>query len=547
MSLLAASRVLEKLSWSQAALSVGGVVFLWYTVSSIAAWYRLRHIPGPFFASFSHIWSFLIARSGRSHLIIAANHKKYGRVLVCIDISLTWSLSLLVSRGQASSMMLKQEALADICPYIKRIAPDAITIFDPETLLRINSARSPYTRSNWYHSARIDYRGDSVISELDLDRHGKRKAKLAPAFTGKNVAVLEAKVDKWLASLVDAIRTRIAKGEETMEIGKLIQYFQVDMISELSMGRPWGDLKEDKDHFGYLRMSDLMVPFVQTVGFIPAFRAIYSSQRFMKVFGPKTTDTGGLGLFMGLLQDEVESRFSEDAERPKENRDLLDDWIKHGLPPDECQRDLSLLLPAGTETSVMMMRGTLLLLMSSPRVYWKLKQEIKDGVATGRISSPVTNEEARSLEYTQAVVQEGFRMMVPINFGFPKRVPDSGDTICGKFIPGGTDVFPNYHCLMRCQEVFGEDADSFRPERWLDGGPNLAYMSKVVDFAFGGGRFTCLGKPVAIIEMNKVFIELFRRFDFQTAKPEKPWVRKAYASWVVHDFWARVTEDKTIG
>ncbi|KAI0802142.1 cytochrome P450 [Xylaria sp. FL0064] len=509
MTLLAVSRVFEGLSWSQITCSVAGVVFLWYTVTSAVVWYRLRLIPGPFLASFSHVWSFWVACTGRSDVIIAETQKKYGPVL--------------------------------------RIAPDAITISDPETLLRINSARSLYTRADWYHSARLDYRGDSIISELDVDKHGKRKAKLAPAFTGKNVAVLEAKLDKWLVSLMDAIRARIAKGEATMEIGKLIQYFQVDLISELSMGKPWGDLKEDKDHFGYLVTSAFLVPFVQTVGFLPVLRAIYASPQFMKIFGPKPTDTSGIGLMMRVLQDEVESRFNESVERPKQSRDILDDWMTHGLAADECQFDLSLLLPAGTETSVMMMRGTLLLLMSSPKVYWKLKQEIKDGIATGRISSPATNEEARSLEYMQAVVQEGLRLMVPINFGFAKRVPESGDTICGKYIPGGTDVYPNYRCLMRRQDVFGEDADLFRPERWLGGGPNVAYMSKVVDLAFGGGRFTCLGKPLATIEMNKIFIELFRNFDFQTATPEKPWVRKAYGSFIVHEFWARVTEDETMG
>ena len=155
-----------------------------------------------------------------------------------------------------------------------------------------------------------------------------------------------------------------------------------------------------------------------------------------------------------------------------------------------------------------MIRGTLLLLMSTPTVYLKLKQEIKDAISNGRISSPVTNEEAKRLEYSQAVVHEGFRMMIPVNFGFPKRVPDEGDIICGIPIPGGTDVYPNYQSLMRCEEVFGKDADIFRPERFLGDGPEVAYRLKVLDFAFGGGHFTCLGRTLAIVEMNKIFIEV---------------------------------------
>ncbi|KAF2964423.1 hypothetical protein GQX73_g9148 [Xylaria multiplex] len=419
-------------------------------------------------------------------------------------------------------------------------------IFDPETLIRINSARSGYEKALWYESARMDYRGNSVISEVNTAKHDKRKAKLAPAFAGKNVALLETKVDEWLAALVRAIRAKIAAGESTMDIGVMIQYFQVDLISELLIGKPWGDLEDEKDHFGYLKMSEFQVPAIQAFGFLPAARIIYTSPWFMKLFGPKPTDTGGLGLFMRVLQDEVEKRFKEKIGKPEGSWDILDEWIKNGVPPNECQFDLSLLVPAGSETSVMMIRGTLLLLMSSPVAYWKLKQEIRDGIAAGRISNPITSEETRGLEYTQAVVREGLRLMTPIGFGFSKLVPSSGDTICGKFIPGGTSVYPNYHSLMRCEEVFGSDAESFRPERFLGNSQDVAYMSKVVDLTFGGGRFVCLGKTVANLEMNKIFVELLRNFDFQVATPEKPWKRWAYGTFVIQDFRTRVTEDTTM-
>lgn len=101
--------------------------------------------------------------------------------------------------------------------------------------------------------------------------------------------------------------------------------------------------------------------------------------------------------------------------------------------------------------------------------------------------------------------------MVPVNFGFPKRVPASGDTICGIFLPAGTDVYVNYHSMMRSQEIFGEDADTFRPERFLGGGPNVAQMIKTIELAFGNGRFMCLGKVLAWLEMNKLFIEVSSR------------------------------------
>ncbi|KAI8946647.1 cytochrome P450 [Xylaria longipes] len=506
---LTALNAIEGLDWTHAVLTAVGLTSLWYIASSVVAWYTLRHVPGPFFASFSNIWAFWIMCGGSSHITLEAERKKHG--------------------------------------HLFRIGPDAVAISDSEAWNEINSARSTYTRGVWYESSRFDYRGASIISELDVSKHNKRKPKLATAFSGKNVAILEAKADKWITALIRTIRSKIADGNETMDIGRVIQYFQVDLISELSIGKAWNDLEEDKDQFGYLKMSDWAIPAVGSMGFLPLVRALYGSIWLMKLLGPKTTDPSGLGLFLGILEKEVESRFNRSALKSDQSHDILDEWIKHGLSATECQLDLALLVPAGAETSVMMIRGTLLHLMSSPVIYQKVKQEIKDGIAAGRISSPVTNEEAKSLEYMQAVVREGLRIMVPVNFGFPKRVPAPGDTLCGTFLPAGTDVYVNYHSMMRSKEVFGEDADTFRPERFLGSGPSVAHMIKVVDLAFGNGRFICLGKVLAWLEMNKIFIELLRNFDFQIANPEKPWNRTGYTTWIVSDFWARVTEDTTMG
>ncbi|KAI0398970.1 cytochrome P450 [Xylaria palmicola] len=500
--------VVERLTWVQICLGLGGLAVLWYIVGAIVAWNKLRHIPGPFLASFSYVWAFWVAYSGRSHIILDSEQKKHGPVI--------------------------------------RIAPDGVTIIDAESFNEINSARSSYTRGGWYKSTRFDYRGPSIICVLDVSYHAKRKSKLATAFSSKNLTTLESGIDKWIGALVHSLHAKLAKGQETMDLGQLVQYFQVDLIAELGMGQPWNDLEEERDNFGYLEMSDSVVPAVQCFAFLPLARALYTSMWFMKLFGPKTTDSKGVGRFMGVLQNEVESRFNDTTDKYTEHHDILGTWIKNGLTAEECQLDLSLLIPAGSETTIMMIRGTLLLLMSSPIMYQKLKQEIRNGIATGRISSPVTNEEAKSLEYTQAVIREGLRLMAPANFGFPKRVPPEGDTICGVYLPGGTEVYANYHSMMRNKEVFGDDAETFRPERFIGGGPDIAHMIKAVDLIFGGGRYMCLGKIVALLEMNKIFVELFRNFDFQIANPEKPWERLSYTTWMVYDFWVRVTKDTTM-
>lgn len=53
-------------------------------------------------------------------------------------------------------------------------------------------------------------------------------------------------------------------------------------------------------------------------------------------------------------------------------------------------------------------------------------------------------------------------------------VPPEGAIIDGYAIPGGTVVGINPWVIHRNHEVFGDDLDAFRPERWLEATPEVA-------------------------------------------------------------------------
>lgn len=85
-----------------------------------------------------------------------------------------------------------------------------------------------------------------------------------------------------------------------------------------------------------------------------------------------------------------------------------------------------------------------------------------------------------------------------------KTVPAGGDTVCGYFVPGGTKIGWSSWGMMRDPKVWGADSKIFRPERWLDG----TVEELNADMVFGWGRFQCLGKSIAYIELNKIFVEV---------------------------------------
>jgi cytochrome P450 len=62
---------------------------------------------------------------------------------------------------------------------------------------------------------------------------------------------------------------------------------------------------------------------------------------------------------------------------------------------------------------------------------------------------------------------------------------------------------------MRNDAVWGADAKMFRPERWLEGSEDMRKKRDLdLDMVFGSGKYLCLGRNVAMMELNKVFVQV---------------------------------------
>lgn len=126
---------------------------------------------------------------------------------------------------------------------------------------------------------------------------------------------------------------------------------------------------------------------------------------------------------------------------------------------------------------------------------------------------------------------------------YPKSVPPEGMTIDGKFVPGGVEIGINPGSMMHRTEIFGDDVEYFRPERFTEADDvQRAAMERTVELVFGYGRWMCAGQTIAFMELNKAYFELMRAFDFQLLNPTKPWDSVSYSVFVDTNMWVKVTE-----
>ncbi|TVY83960.1 Cytochrome P450 monooxygenase [Lachnellula suecica] len=239
-----------------------------------------------------------------------------------------------------------------------------------------------------------------------------------------------------------------------------------------------------------------------------------------------------------MAQDYVRER----TDSGEDKDDMLGSFLRQGMTPLQAEAEILTQLSAGTDSNSVALRAIFLHVFTSPQAYNKLQAEIDNAAASGLISNPITNTESLKLPYLDACIREGMRIWPPFTGLTTKKINQGGEVIKGTFIPGGTSIATSFWGFQR-NPVFGKDVEAFRPERWIEAGPEKRKeMERVNDLVFGSGRWSCLGKTMVLMEMRQVIVELMRNFDFTITQPTKPWVSKSYVFMLIEQMPVRISK-----
>ncbi|KAL7795936.1 cytochrome P450 [Trichoderma ceciliae] len=490
---------------------LAGTLLAFFVVGRITEYARLRSFGGPFLASFTN-WP----------------HRK----------------ALLQQRCQ--------EWYGEVCEEygpIARIAPNVLITSSPDVWAHVNN-KAGYKRSEWYYSAcRIEYRRDNVFTQTDNKKHDDRRKQMASGYSGRENHELEYSIDQRLRDFLELVRSKYVSTSTKvvpMDLARKVQFFTLDVISGVGLGKTFGMLQSDTDVEGYLQSSEEGL-HIANVALALGFSWITQAPFLGRFIAPSPEDSKGFGRMMATCFRYVNER----VENPTDKRsDMLASFIRHGIEGDELRSEALEQIVAGSDTTASGIRCTLLHIITNPRVYNKLQKEIDEAVLCGKAPEDglITHSQAKQLPYLQATIREAMRVWPPVTNIFSRDIPPEGDTVevDGKevFLPGGACIGYSAVAMHHSTEIYGDDAKVFRPERWFEEDKDkLAAMLRTNEMIFGYGKFQCLGKTVAQIELGKIVFELLRNFDIALVNPTKPWVALNHLGlFAISDMWVQVME-----
>ncbi|XP_058101141.1 cytochrome P450 CYP72A616-like isoform X1 [Magnolia sinica] len=328
--------------------------------------------------------------------------------------------------------------------------------------------------------------------------HVEKLKRMLPAFS-TSCNELVSKWEQWVGS----------EESRELDVWPDLQALTADVISRAGFGSSY---KEGKRIFQLLtEQSELIMQAVQTA-FIPGYeflptkgnlrrreivrevKAILKSMIEKREKAMKTGEADNDDL-LGLL---MESNFKESQEQGNSNSMNIEDVI------EECR----LFYFAGQETTSSLLTWTMIVLSMHPSWQVQAREEVLQVFGENKPDIDGLSH----LKIVTMILYEVLRLYPPAIF--LTRCTYKRMQLGGINLPVGVQLALPVLLIHHDPELWGEDADEFKPERF-SGGVSKATKNQVSFFPFGWGPRICIGQNFAMIESKLALAMILQRFSFE--------------------------------
>lgn len=282
-----------------------------------------------------------------------------------------------------------------------------------------------------------------------------------------------------------------AKLGQPINLSMWASYFTYDVVGTLCLSEPFGFLRDGYDKNGFISGIHGAFYWISNLGYLPLQSGWLLNpviHRIAHLLHLRITDYARA--FTSFSIDKVIQRMREGSNKTGD-RDMLDHFVDmkdprgEPAPLGDILAEVGNLLAAGADTTSVAIKAVLGPLLQDPARYDRLRREVdavfkaNNGPAEG--SGVLSYNVLKDLPFLTACIKEGERVHPSIIYQLPRVAGADGLNIEGYYIPPSATVSMSPLAQNRCEAVFGHDADTWRPERWISGEGNSIEIIKEMD------------------------------------------------------------------
>lgn len=328
----------------------------------------------------------------------------------------------------------------------------------------------------------------------DKREHSRRRRDWRRGLNGASLAAYEPKIAQCVSQLMDMITCHVNK---PVNAANMFNLFSFDTMGVLGFDHSFGRMKDGQmDYYmENLHKNTLIagaffqIPWlVQILKRVPLFNVQYTS-------------------FIQHSRRMAEDRIRHTTKEPSIFGPVVEAYERQEIKTQQCRHNLygdaDLIVVAGSDTIAAVMSSASFCLAQHPEHADAVRRLL-------RYSSPEASV------YIDAIIQETLRLHPVIASGLQRVTPPEGLYIGNNvYIPGNTRVQTPSYVMFRDERYFAKPND-FMPERFMGRREELVHDMSVY-IPFNTGIYSCIGKQLAMKELNMALTELVKRFDFMLA------------------------------
>ncbi|KAF5185683.1 Cytochrome p450 [Thalictrum thalictroides] len=350
------------------------------------------------------------------------------------------------------------------------------------------------------------------LSTLERQKWVKHRTIINPAFHLEKLKGMMPAFSTSCSMLIDKWEKLVSpEGSYEVDVWPDIQNFTSDVISRAAFG---SNYEEGEKIFALQKEQAILVLEAFRSVYIPGFRflptkknkrrmnldkEIKANLRVLierKALALRNGESGDDDLLGMLLQSNNQNDLQA-GYGPKLS----------GMTINEVIEECKLFYFAGQETTSTWLTWTMIVLAMHPSWQEKAREEVLHacGVNMPRF------ENLNNLKIVTMVLYEVLRLYPPVIHQF--RYTSTRINIGDISLPAGVQLILPTILIHHDPEVWGDDAEEFKPERFSEG-ISKASKDQIAFIPFGWGPRICVGQNFAMIEARMALAMILQRFTF---------------------------------